>query len=308
MSGAMPWRTEAIGDLSGKVAVVTGGNAGLGLSTVHQLMAHGAHVVVSSRDVERGQGAVDGLGPLQGTAEVLRLDLADLSSVEEFAATVTARHAGLDLLVNNAGIMMVPPGETTDGFELQIGTNHFGHFALTGRLMGLIRSTPGARVVSVSSLAHTSGQIDVGNVDHIHEVAAKYSKTKAYGNSKLANLLFAYELQRRFATHNIDAISVAAHPGVSSTGLGEHLIPDRLQPFVRPVFELVTQPPDAGALPTLRAATDPNAWGGQFFGPSSLGESRGAPVVVASTDASYDAATAAALWEASQRLTGVTYL
>ncbi len=308
MPATTTWRASDIGDLGGKVAVVTGGNAGLGLSTVHQLMSHGAHVVVSSRNVERGQHAVDGLGPLRGTAEVLRLDLADLSSVEEFAGNVIARHTRLDLLINNAGIMMVPPGETTDGFEVQIGTNHFGHFALTGRLMDLIRSTEGARVVSVSSLAHASGQIDIDNVDRVHEVASKYSKTKAYGNSKLANLLFAYELQRRFAAHNIDAISVAAHPGVSSTGLSDHLIPDRLRPFVRPVFELITQPPDAGALPTLRAATDPNAWGGQFFGPASLGQSRGAPVVVASTDASYDAATAAKFWDSSQRLTGVTYL
>ncbi len=305
---ATTWSTSDIGDLNGKVAVVTGGNAGLGLSTVHQLMKHGAHVVVASRNVERGQGAVDSLGAQPGTAEVLRLDLADLSSVEEFAGNVIARHTRLDLLINNAGIMMVPPGETTDGFELQIGTNHFGHFALTGRLMDLIRSTEGARVVSVSSLAHTSGQIDVDNVDSIHEVAAKYSKTKAYGNSKLANLLFAYELQRRLAAHNVEAISVAAHPGVSSTGLGEHLIADRLKPFVRPVLQLITQRPDAGALPTLRAATDFNAWGGQFFGPASLGQSRGAPVVVASTDASYDAETAGQLWEASQRLTGVSYL
>ncbi|MGC1206858.1 MAG: oxidoreductase [Ornithinimicrobium sp.] len=305
---AQSWSTSDIGDLDGKVAVVTGGNAGLGLSTVHQLIKHGAHVVVASRNVERGQGAVDSLGAQPGTAEVLRLDLADLSSVEEFADNVIARHTRLDLLINNAGIMMVPPGETIDGFEQQIGINHFGHFALTGRLIDLIRSTDGARVVSVSSLAHTSGRIDVDNVDSIHEVAANYSKTKAYGNSKLANLLFAYELQRRLAAHNVEAISVAAHPGVSSTGLGDHLIPDRFKPLARPVFELITQPPDAGALPTLRAATDPNAWGGQFFGPASLGQSRGAPVVVASSDASYDAATAAKLWESSQRLTGVNYL
>ncbi len=295
-------------DLQGKVAVVTGGNAGLGLSTVHQLLAHGAHVVASSRDVERGRGAIDSLGPQPGTAEVLRLDLADLASVRECAQQVRDRHPKLDLLINNAGIMMVPAGTTTDDFEMQIGTNHFGHFALTGLLIDLITATPGARVVSVSSLAHRSGRIHVGNVDTVHGLARGYSKNKAYGNSKLANLLFAYELQRRFAAHDVDAISVAAHPGVSSTGLGEHLIPERLRPAVRPVFGLLNQAPDAGALPTLRAATDPNAWGGQYFGPGSLGETRGAPVVVASNDASYNAATAARLWESSQRLTGVTYL
>ncbi|MGB3829173.1 MAG: oxidoreductase [Ornithinimicrobium sp.] len=302
------WTVNAIPDLSGRVAVVTGGNAGLGLSTVHQLMAHGAHVVVTSRNVERGQQAVDGLGSQPGSAEVLRLDLADLSSVRAFAHEVGERHTRLDLLINNAGIMMVPAGTTRDGFELQVGTNHLGHFALTGQLMPLIRATAGARVVTVSSLAHTSGRIDESNVDTVHQVSSSYSKTKAYGDSKLANLLFAYELQRRFAVHDIDAMSVAAHPGVSSTGLGEHLIPQRLRPLARPVFELITQRPDAGALPTLRAATDPNAWGGQFFGPASLGQSRGAPVVVASNDASYDAATAAGLWEASRRLTGVSYL
>ncbi len=308
MSSSSSWTTDDIPDLSGTVAVVTGGNAGLGLSTVHQLMAHGAHVVASSRNVERGQQAVEGLGPQRGSAEVLQLDLADLSSVRAFAHQVGERHTRLDLLINNAGIMMVPAATTSEGFELQIGTNHFGHFALTGQLMPLIRATAGARVVSVSSLAHTSGRIDEGNVDTVHELSSTYSKTKAYGNSKLANLLFAYELQRRFSGHRLDAMSVAAHPGVSSTGLAEHLIPPRLRRVIRPVFELVTQPPDAGALPTLRAATDPNAWGGQFFGPDSLGQSRGAPVVVASNDASYDAATAAAFWDVSQRLTGVSYL
>lgn len=305
---AAAWSVSDMPDLTGTVALVTGGNAGLGLSTVHQLMARGAHVVVSSRNVERGQGAVDSLGAQRGSAEVLPLDLADLSSVAEFAKQVNVRHTRLDLLINNAGIMMVPEGTTQDGFELQIGTNHFGHFALTGHLMDLIRKTPGARVVSVSSLAHTGGKITVDNAGSVHEVASKYSTTKAYGNSKLANLLFAYELQRRFATHDVDAMSIAAHPGVSSTGLGEHLIKEWLRPFVRPVFELITQPPDAGALPTLRAATDPNAWGGQFFGPSNFGQSRGAPVVVASNDASYDAATAANFWDVSQDLTGVSYL
>lgn len=302
------WSVSDIPDLAGKVAVVTGGNAGLGLSTVHQLMARGAHVVVSSRNVERGEGAVDSLGAQRGSAEVLRLDLADLSSVAQFAAQVNARHTRLDLLINNAGIMMTPKGETDDGFELQMGTNHFGHFALTGHLMDLIRKTPSARVVSVSSLAHTGGKITVNNAASVHEVATKYSTTKAYGNSKLANLLFAYELQRRFATHDIDAMSVAAHPGVSSTGLGRHLIPEKLRPLARPVIQLITQAPDDGALPTLRAATDPNVWGGQFLGPANLGQSRGAPVVVASNDASYDAATAAKFWEVSQGLTGVSYL
>lgn len=288
--------------------MVTGGNGGLGLSTVHQLLAHGADVVVTSRNVERGEEAVQGLGEQPGNAAVMRLDLADLTSVHEFAEAVAERVSGLDLLVNNAGIMMTPAQLTSDGFESQVGTNHLGHFALTGLLLPLLGERTGSRVVTVSSLAHGSGDVTVDNVESIHEIGADYTPTLAYGRSKMANLLFTYELQRRLVRAGLPTTAVAAHPGVSSTNLANHLIPDRLKPVVRPVFERVVQDPDAGALPTLRAATDPNVMGAEYYGPRSLGESRGAPVRVVSNDLSHNAETAARLWDSSQRLTGVSYL
>ncbi|MGB3685158.1 MAG: oxidoreductase [Ornithinimicrobium sp.] len=302
------WNASDIPDLSGRTAVVTGGNGGLGLSTAQQLLAHGADVILSSRDVERGETAVKGTGRTRGQATVLRLDLADLTSVHEFAEEVARVVSGLDLLVNNAGIMMTPPRLTADGFESQVGTNHLGHFALTGLLLPLLRDGAHSRVVSVSSLAHRSGDITVDNVDQIHELDDNYTPTLAYGRSKMANLLFTYELHRRLARHGIPVMAVAAHPGISSTNLGNHLVPDRLAPALRPVFERVVQDADAGALPTLRAATDPNVLGGEYYGPRRLGESRGAPVRVVSTDASHNAETAARLWDSSQRLTGVSYL
>ncbi|MGB5952848.1 MAG: oxidoreductase [Ornithinimicrobium sp.] len=303
-----PWSATDIGDLSGKTAVVTGGNGGLGLSTVRQLLAHGADVIVTSRDVERGQAAVDGLGAQPGTAQVIRLDLADLATVRDFAETVSQRVSGLDLLINNAGIMMTPPQLTADGFESQVGTNHLGHFALTGLLLPFLRERAGSRVVTVSSLAHGAGDITVDNVDTIHEVDGRYTPTLAYGRSKMANLLFTYELQRRLVSNGIPSLSVAAHPGISATNLGAHLVPDRLEPVLRPIFERVVQDADAGALPTLRAATDPHVMGGEYYGPRLLRESRGAPVRVVSNDLSHNAETAARLWDSSQRLTGVSYL
>ncbi len=223
-----------------------------------------------------------------------------------FAEQVSVRHTQLDLLVNNAGIMMVDPGLSADGFELQVAANHLGHFALTGQLMDLVISTPGARVVTVSSLAHRWGSVDPATVE---QVGADYSKVRAYGRSKLANLLFAYDLQRRFAERGIPAGSLAAHPGSAGTGLADHLLTGPISGKLHgPSMALITQSPAAGALPQLRAATDPAAIGGQYYGPDRLGQQRGAPVVVTSTKASYDVRTAQALWARSAELTGVRYL
>lgn len=305
---ARGWSTADIPDLSGKVAVVTGGNAGLGLATVRALAERGAQVLMSSRNVERGQRARGTLGSpqVQERVEVLPLDLADLTSVRAFAEQVSARHTRLDLLVNNAGIMMVDPGLSADGFELQISTNHLGHFALTGQLMDLVISTPGARVVTVSSLAHRWGSLDPSSLE---QVGADYSKVRAYGRSKLANLLFAYDLQRRFAERGIPASSLAAHPGSAGTGLADHLLTGPISGKLHgPLLALITQSPAAGALPQLRAATDPAAIGGQYYGPRRMGQQRGAPVVVTSTKDSYDVGTARALWARSEELTGVRYL
>lgn len=300
------WTTFNIGNLSGKTAIVTGGNAGLGLATVHQLLMHGADVVVASRSVERGEKAVAGLGPQRGTAEVLQLDLADLASVEAFANAVKARHDKIDLLINNAGIMMTDPAVTKDGFELQFGTNHLGHFALTGHLMEQITNTPGSRIVNVSSLAHRWGDMDQLPDAGLDE---PYKKVKAYGRSKLANLLFTFELQRRFAVMGADTMAIAAHPGSAGTGLANHLLDGRYTSKLQAPFKaLLTQPAEAGALPTLRAATDPGAFGGQYYGPDGMGEQRGAPVIVAAKPEAYDLTLASDLWSQSERLTGVSYL
>lgn len=301
---AARWSPADMPDLTGRVAVVTGGNAGLGLATVHQLVARGAHVVVASRDVDRGRAAVDGLGPQRGSTEVLALDLADLHAVEGFAKEVSTRHTHLDLLVNNAGIMMVPPAVTADGFESQFGTNHLGHFALTGHLLELVLAAPAARVVTVSSQAHRAGVVD----PTAHEApGAGYRRMRAYGTSKLANLQFTYELQRRLVAAGSRASALAAHPGTAGTGLSDHLFPTRLR-ALQPAFRRLTQTPQDGALPTLRAATDTGALGGQYYGPDRLGQQRGRPVVVASNPASYDAAAARELWERSAALTGVSFL
>lgn len=302
---ATRWSTTDMPDLTGKVAVVTGGNAGLGLVTVRELAARGAQVVLTSRNPQRGRDALAGLGALRGAVEVMQLDLADLSSVRAFAQEVGARHTAIDLLVNNAGIMMVPPGTTTDGFERQFGTNHLGHFALTGLLLDRLLAAPGARVVTLSSLAHRGGRFDPNAPD---APGADYQKVQAYGTSKLANLLFTYELQRRLAARGLPVQALAAHPGLSGTGLADHLIGGRAERLLRPLYGLLTQSADQGALPTLRAAVDPSALGGQFYGPDRMGQQRGAPVVVTSTPASYDVGTAGLLWLQSENLTGVRYL
>ncbi|MBA2696010.1 MAG: oxidoreductase [Ornithinimicrobium sp.] len=300
------WSTADIPDLRGSVAVVTGGNAGLGLATVRALAERGAQVVLASRKVERGKQSLATLRQGQGGVEVLQLDLADLGSVRDFAEQVGTRHTRLDLLINNAGIMMVEPGLTADGFEHQIGTNHLGHFALTGLLIDLISSTPGARVVTVSSLAHRWASLDPPRVE---QVGPGYGKVQAYGRSKLANLLFAYDLQRRVTERGVPVSSLAAHPGSAGTGLADHLLNGPISGKLRgPLLALITQSPEAGALPTLRAATDPGALGGQFYGPDRMREQRGAPVVVTSSPASYDVRTGRALWARSEELTGVEYL
>ncbi len=300
------WTAQDIPDQSGRIVVVTGANSGLGLATARELARHGAHVVLGCRSEARGRTA---LAEVQATArgagaQLSPLDLGDLASVRAFAERFTAEHDGLDVLVNNAGIMAVPRALTTDGFESQIGTNHLGHFALTGLLLGALRERPQARVVVVSSSAHRFGRMNLSDLNG----ERRYQRWLAYGQSKLANLLFMFELQRRAAAAGLDLSAVAAHPGYAATNLqtaGKTSLMDRLYAPIGNRF--IAQSADQGAWPTLYAATMPDVPGGAFIGPDGFGEFRGHPHYVAASRAAQDEQTARRLWEQSEQLTGVRY-
>ena len=294
------------GRLDGKVAIVTGGNSGIGLGAVKAIARKGADTILACRSPERGQAALDELkAEVPGAkAELMALDLASLASVERFAGEFAERHSRLDVLANNAGIMVIPYGKTEDGFERQVGTNHLGHFALTGRLLDVLMATPGARVVNVSSLAHKRAELDLDNL--LYEKGS-YGEWAAYGRSKLLNLLFTYELQRRFERAGIDALSLAAHPGFSASNLTGHMAERLHMRIALRIFHTIIQGPDMGALPTLRAATDPEATGGQYFGPGRLNETTGHPVLVEASAEAHDEADGRRLWELSEELTGVRF-
>ncbi|MDJ0783954.1 MAG: SDR family NAD(P)-dependent oxidoreductase [Desulfosarcinaceae bacterium] len=294
------WNTTSITDQSGRVAIVTGSTSGIGLETARVLASKGAAVIVAARDGRKGQQAAADIHAAFPEAQVMfrELDLADLSSVRRFAAGVSADYDRLDLLINNAGVMVPPYGKTKDGFERQIGTNHMGHFALTGLLVAHLKATRGSRVVTVSSMAHKAGRIDLDDLDWERR---RYKKWQAYGDSKIANLYFTYALQKRLAMEVADTIAVAAHPGWTATELQRHTLSASL---LNPLF---AQTIAMGALPTLRAALDPDAEGGDYYGPSGFAEMRGYPVKVASNRRSRDLEIAERLWEVSEARTGVTY-
>jgi NAD(P)-dependent dehydrogenase (short-subunit alcohol dehydrogenase family) len=301
------WTQNDMPDLSGKVIVVTGANCGLGYEAAKEFARKGARTVLACRSVDKAQAALDQIKQEipRAQVETMQLDLASLASVREFAETFRARYDRLDILVNNAGIMWVPYQKTEDGFESQFGTNHLGHFALTGLLMDLLLTTPDARVVNVSSVGHRSGTMDFDNL--MFEDGQGYGRHRAYGRSKLANLLFTYELQRRFQALDADVIATAAHPGGASTNLArniEHLWYFRV---LMPLLERMMQGADMGALPTLRAAVDPAASGGEYYGPGGFMEQTGNPVLVQSSEDSHNEADARHLWEASEQLTGIRY-
>ncbi|GAA2856274.1 SDR family NAD(P)-dependent oxidoreductase [Streptosporangium fragile] len=281
------WTPDDIPDLTGRTAVVTGATGGIGLPTALELARHGARVVLTARDPGRGRAALETIrSAVPGAAvEIGALDLADLGSVRAFAATV---EEPLDLLVNNAGIGMIPRRTTADGFEAQFGTNHLGHFALTGLLLPRLLARPGARVVTVSSDAHAMGRIDFDDLG----LERRYGRFSAYGRSKLANLLFATELQRRADAAGVGLLSLASHPGATATGIV------KLGP-VNALLRLVMQSPAKGAVPSLYAATSPDAKGGEFVGP-------GLKAVRRSPQAT-DTALARRLWEVSEELTGVRF-
>jgi NAD(P)-dependent dehydrogenase (short-subunit alcohol dehydrogenase family) len=295
----MSWSEAEIPDLSGKVAIVTGANSGIGFETARALAEKGARVVLGCRSRLKGPRAVAEIRERVPGADVLftTLDLGSLASIEMFAKEVTAETDRLDLLCNNAGVMVPPLGRTADGFELQIGTNHLGHFALTGHLFELLRATPGARIVSISSLMHFIGRIDFDDLNS----HTRYNATRAYAQSKVANLLFARELARRLEAAGIGAISAAAHPGSTRTELQRH------SDLLHAAVAIVSQKPAAGALPSLYAATAPGVRGGDYFGPQHAFGCLGPPGPARSSPLSKRPEVARRLWEVSEELTGVAF-
>lgn len=303
------WTTADIGDQSGRIALVTGANSGIGFETAKQLAAHGATVVLACRDPAKMADAQERIRAVAQDGEVatLTLDLADLASIRAAAEEFRQRYGKLDLLINNAGLMFPPYGRTADGFESQFGVNHLGHFAITGLLLDRLLRTPGSRVVTVSSLAHRGGAI---NFDDLQSERG-YRAVTAYGQSKLANLLFTYELQRRLGAHGAGTSALVAHPGGARTDLVRHspwLVRFMSGPWARMLVSWALQDADAGALPVLRAATDPNARGGEYYGPDGWMQLTGKhPVRVESSARSHDVGTQRRLWEESEKLTGVHY-
>ena len=302
----MAWTEKDVPDQSGRVAIITGSNTGLGYDNARALAARGAKVVMAVRDTAKGEAAAARIRTLTPGAEVSvqKLDLGSLASVREAAAEIAAAHPRIDLLINNAGVMYPPKSTTTDGFELQFGTNHLGHFALTGLLLKNLLPVDSSRVVVVASIAHNiKAKIDF---DDLQWEKRSYDKVASYGQSKLANLMFAYDLQRRLSAANAKTIAVAAHPGVAATELSRH-IPGYTLPGVSWLFGKILNTSEMGALATLRAATDPAVRGGQYWGPDGFREMRGYPELATSSEQSRDVAIQERLWTVSEELTGVTY-
>jgi NAD(P)-dependent dehydrogenase (short-subunit alcohol dehydrogenase family) len=302
------WTTADIPRQDGKIIVVTGANSGIGFEAARALAGAGAHVVLACRKRAAADEAVEKIRAEHPAAslEFGELDLASLTSVRAFAAGFAGRHARLDVLINNAGLMALPYQKTVNGFETQLGVNHLGHFALTGLLLGLAARSAPSRVVTVSSLAHQMGAVDF---DDLHRERS-YQKWTAYGQSKLCNLLFAYELDRRLRARGLPVRSVACHPGYSATNLqyaGPRMVGSTWQERMWGAFNRwIAQDAATGALPTLFAAVAPEAEGGDFIGPARLGM-WGAPVKVTSNARSRDEALARRLWEVSEQLTGVSF-
>ena len=305
MSTRGRWTANDVPDQTGRVAVVTGSNTGIGYHTAAVLAKHGARVVLAVRNVDKGEAAAKKILKASPDADVTvtELDLSSLDSIRTAAKALSAAYPRINLLINNAGVMYTPKQATADGFELQFGTNHLGHFALTGLLLPRMMRVKGSRVVTVASAAHR-----IMAAIHFDDLQWEngYNRIAAYGQAKLANLMFTYELQRRLAAKHKSTIAVAAHPGVANTELTRYL-PAFLRPADRLLLPLVLQSAAMGALPTLRAATDTAVQGGQYYGPDGIGEQRGHPKLVDSSKQSHDAELQQRLWEVSEELTGVTF-
>lgn len=303
------WTLDDIPDLSGRVIVVTGANSGLGLETTRALVGRGAHVVMACRSADKARTAADAIeaegGP--GRAEPWSLDLASLESIEAFAERFEQEHDSLHALCNNAGVMALPYAKTADGFEMQLGTNHLGHYALTGRLLSVLLATDDSRVVTVSSLMHRAGRM---RWDDLHS-ERRYQKWAAYGQSKLANLLFCFELQRRLEAAKARCISVASHPGYAATNLqtvgARQMGSSWRARLMAAGNRLMAQSAAAGALPSLYALTADDVRSGDYFGPSGPLQMWGAPCRVEANAAARSPEAAARLWAVSAELTGIRY-
>jgi len=295
------WTAEQVPGMEGKTVIITGCSSGIGFEAAKVLAGRGARVVMANRNMEKSEAAADAIRKEHPSAqlETGRLDLADLSSVRMFAQTFMDSGKSLDILVNNAGVMVPPYGKTKDGFELQMGTNHLGHFALTALLWPVLKGTEGSRVINVSSNAHQRGNPDL---EDLHWEKRKYSRFSAYGDSKIANLLFTYELLRR--TGGEGPLVLASHPGFTATELMRHSGPKSVADMIAGLFGM---PQWQGALPTLRACVDPEAEQGDYYGPHAMMGWRGYPVKVASNPLSHDEKLAKGLWERSEKWTGVSF-
>jgi NAD(P)-dependent dehydrogenase (short-subunit alcohol dehydrogenase family) len=302
------WTAEQMGSLAGKTAVVTGANSGIGYQAALELARHGAHVLLGVRSESKGAEALRRLQAAApgASAEVAVMDMASLGSVRAFAQGFVARGVALDLLVNNAGVMALKTRELTeDGFERQFGTNHLGHFALTGLLVPALKVAAAPRVVTVASLAHRNGKIEWDNL----QSEKKYVPWDTYGMTKLANILFARELDRRAKAEGSPLVSVAVHPGIARTNIFENGpgTSDLKAIAVKILAPIMTQPDDRGALPTLYAASSPAVKGGDYIGPDGIGEFKGWPTVVKAKPQAMDEAVGRKLWTVSEELTGVVY-
>ncbi|MFD4529787.1 oxidoreductase [Streptomyces sp. NPDC058470] len=298
MATKQKWNASDLADQTGRTAVVTGANSGLGIATVDALARAGAHVVLAVRDPKRGEAAARTVQGARGTVEVRRLDLADLASVRAFAESW---HGDLDLLINNAGVMNIPEASTKDGFEMQFGTNHLGHFALTNLLLPYVTD----RVVTVASGAHKIPSSNHMRFDNLN-LTGEYSPMAAYSQSKLANLLFTLELQSRLAAEGSSVRALAAHPGWAATSLQSHDASVARRAFMAVGNRFIAQDNAAGALPTLYAATQ-DLPGASYVGPDGFAEMRGGPTLVGRSAAASDPESAVRLWTASEELTGVTF-
>ena len=297
------WTKKNMPDLDGKTIIVTGGNSGLGFESVKAFAEKGAEVVMTSRSIEKGEEAKAEIGDVRGKITVMELDLADFSSIKQFAEEFKKKYTRLDVLMNNAGIMLAPYFKTKDGLEAQNGINHFGHFLLTALLTDMLKKTPDSRIVNVSSNAHKYGEMDFDNL--LFEDGKGYSSMKSYARSKLANLLFTYELQRKLSGSGTGTIALAAHPGASATNLIKYIEDKWWFKLFSWMLGMFAQSAEMGALPQIRASVDPDAKGGQYYGPHK--SRKGYPVLVESNDRSHNKEDARKLWKVSEELTGVEF-